>query len=197
MVKRILLILTTVLTLVVLTAHAQIATGGSYTITQSVIASGGGASSSVGPNIFSITGTGGQSLAGGPISNAPYNFFSGFWTSAALTITPAAPLSIRQGSAVINSQIATVNDPNQAANTLSVTATPLTGSGVAITGISIDGAGNVTANVVANCTAVSSTFTLNVMDNAAATGTATLIITVNGNAPPTLTYSSPQSAVFG
>src|SRR5437764_14305284 len=129
MVKRILLTLT-VLTLVVLTAHAQVATGGSYTITQSIIASAGGASSGVGPNIFSITGTGGQSLAGGPIGNAPYNFFSGFWTSAALTITPATPLSRQQGSAVINSQIATVNDPNQAANTLTVTAAPLTGSGV-------------------------------------------------------------------
>src|SRR5438309_1738920 len=149
MVKRILLTLT-VLTLVVLTAQAQIATGGSYTITQSIIASGGGASSGGGPNIFSITGTGGQSLAGGPISNAPYNFFSGFWTSSAGPIIAATALSRQQGSPAINSQIGTVSDATQAANTLSVTATPLTGSGVTITGITIDGAGNVTANVVAN-----------------------------------------------
>src|SRR5438105_1611494 len=192
MVKRILLTLT-VLTLVVLTGHAQLATGGSYTITQSIIASGGGSSSGVGPNIFSITGTGGQSLAGGPMSNAPYNFFSGFWTSlTGPSIVATVPLSRQQGSAAINSQIAMVSDPNQAANTLGVTATPQTGSGVTITGISIDGAGNVTANVVANCTAVNSTFTLTVTDNAAITATAMLTITVSGNTAPTLTYSSPQ-----
>src|SRR5437764_13042363 len=108
MVKRILLTLT-VLTLVVLTAHAQVATGGSYTITQSVIASGGGASSGVGPNIFSITATSGQSLAGGPISNAPYNFFIGFWTSAGPSIAAMAPLARQQGSPAINSQIAMVS----------------------------------------------------------------------------------------
>jgi len=48
------------------------------------------------------------------------------------TIAAAAALSRQQGSAASVSQIATVNDCNQTENTLTVTVTPLTGSGVTI-----------------------------------------------------------------
>src|SRR6059058_5288067 len=134
--------------------------GGPYAITQSVVANGGGVSSDAVNNKFSITGTSGQHSAGGPFSNLPFNLFSGFWTSAVPTITAAAPLSRQQGSAAINGQIATVSDADQTVNTLIVTATPLTGSGVTINNISVDVAGIVTANVAASCSATNSTFTL-------------------------------------
>lgn len=53
-------------------------TGGDFTITQSVIASGGGRQTTGGT--FSIDSTIGQPLAGGLISNPPFDLFSGFWT---------------------------------------------------------------------------------------------------------------------
>jgi len=67
-------------------ADAQIATGGNYTLDQSVIASGGGNSSS---GNFKIEGTAGQSAAGTRQINVPYNFYSGFWT-AQPTFAPTA-----------------------------------------------------------------------------------------------------------
>jgi hypothetical protein len=102
------------------------------------------------------------------------------------TITAAGALTRQQGSAASNSQIATVSDANQAANTLNVTATPLTGTGVTVSGISVDASGNVTANVVASCTATNSTFTLTVTNNQSATATATLTVNVTANTAPTL-----------
>src|SRR6201999_498428 len=70
------------------------------------------------------------------------------------TITAAAPLSRERGQAATPSTIATVSDPDQSLDTLSVTATSLTGSGVTVSGISVDASGNVTASVGADCTAI-------------------------------------------
>jgi hypothetical protein len=69
------------------------------------------------------------------------------------------------GAAASSATIATVNDVEDAENTLSVTATSVSGSGVTISGISVDASGNVTANVAASCTATTSTFTLTVTDS--------------------------------
>jgi len=103
-------------------------------------------------------------------------------------ITAAGPLSRQKGSSTINSQIATVSDAEQAANTLSVTATSLTGSGVTITNISIDANGNVTADVAADCAATNSTFTLTVTDNFNVTATDVLTVNVTADAqPPVIT----------
>ncbi|HVS81721.1 MAG TPA: LamG-like jellyroll fold domain-containing protein [Pyrinomonadaceae bacterium] len=113
------------------------------------------------------------------------------------TITAAAPLSRQQGTAAINGQIATVSDADQPANTLTVTATPLTGSGVTISNISIDVSGKVTADVAASCTATNSTFTLTVTDNASATATDTLTVNVTANTAPVLTYSPTYSVTEG
>jgi hypothetical protein len=112
------------------------------------------------------------------------------------TIAAAGPLSRQQASAAINSQIATVSDPNQAANTLNITTTPVTGAGVTVSGISVAAGGNVTANVSASCMATNSTFTLTMTDSQSASATATLTINVTANTSPTLTYASPQSTVF-
>jgi hypothetical protein len=106
------------------------------------------------------------------------------------TITAAAPL-VRQQGTNATSQIATVSDPFQPANTLVVTATSLTGTGVSINNINVDAAGNVTANVAANCVATNSTFTLTVTNNSAATATATLIVSVTPSVIPTITANGP------
>jgi hypothetical protein len=65
---------------------AQIAAGGAFTLEKSVVANGGGASSS---GSFSVTGTGGQSAAGTPAGNAPFSQNAGFWTGETLTPTAA------------------------------------------------------------------------------------------------------------
>lgn len=69
--------------------EAQIAAGGNYTLDQSVIASGGGVSSDTG-NIFSITGTFGQPIAGTTSSNAPFSISSGFFSPPFLAPTAAS-----------------------------------------------------------------------------------------------------------
>jgi hypothetical protein len=58
-------------------------TGGTYKIEQSVIAGGGGTSSSSSGNIFSVTGTTGQSAAGVLSSGGTFSLEGGFWTAAA------------------------------------------------------------------------------------------------------------------
>ena len=58
------------------TTNAQVATGGTYTLDQSVIANGGGTSLGTG---YKVEGTSGQSAAGGSLANGVYNVKSGFW----------------------------------------------------------------------------------------------------------------------
>lgn len=113
------------------------------------------------------------------------------------TISAAAPLTLTQGTTATAQVSATVSDLNQAANTLSVTATPLTGSGVTLSNISVDAAGQVTATAAATCTATNSTFTLTVRDQQNAMATATLIVNVTSNQPPTLSYSHPAPVLLG
>ena len=74
------------------TARAQIATGGSYTLDQSIVASGGGASANGGT--FSVDGTIGQSVAGGPQANPPFQIYSGFWSPDGAVVNPPADLSV-------------------------------------------------------------------------------------------------------
>ncbi|HEV8369321.1 MAG TPA: Ig-like domain repeat protein [Pyrinomonadaceae bacterium] len=111
-------------------------------------------------------------------------------------ITAAAAL-VRQRGANANGKIATVSDPSQDANTLNVTATPLTGTGVTINNISVDLAGNVNADVAASCVATNSTFTLTVTNNSFATATDTLTVNVTAAATPTITPGGPTSFCTG
>ena len=57
-------------------ASAQ--SGGQYTVEKSVIAGGGGTSAG---GTFSLQGTIGQAVAGGPSTNSPFSLRSGFWSS--------------------------------------------------------------------------------------------------------------------
>lgn len=67
---------------------AQTMSGGSYKITSSVQAGGGGTSTGSGNR--SIEGTAGQTAAGGPQANSPYSHDAGFWATTSMqpTSTP-------------------------------------------------------------------------------------------------------------
>lgn len=65
-------------------------TGGAYRIEKSVIASGGGTSSSAN---FTLEGTTGQAAAGGFVQSARFSVYSGFWTP--VFAPTAAMVSVR------------------------------------------------------------------------------------------------------
>jgi hypothetical protein len=106
-----------------------------------------------------------------------------------------ATLSRTQGNPATVSQIATVSDSDQAANTLSVTVTPLTGMGVTVGPVSIDVFGNVTASVWASCTATTSTFEVKAVDDEDGMTTSTLTVNVTANTAPTLSYTNKSLGV--
>jgi hypothetical protein len=68
-------------------ANAQISGGGNFTLEQSVIAAGGGASAGGG---FKVEGTSGQAAAGRRPTAASLQMQNGFWTAAPLAPTAAA-----------------------------------------------------------------------------------------------------------
>jgi alpha-tubulin suppressor-like RCC1 family protein len=126
-------------------------------------------------------------LTGVGIDNAP--------TINATTVTR------QQGSPAANAQIATVQDAEDAENTLTVRVeggTTATENGVTVSNLAVNAAGQVTASVVATCTASNANFTLTVTDSAGATANATLNVTVTANAAPTLgTYPNTMVAPGG
>jgi len=63
---------------IVLATAATAQSGGSYTIEKSVIANGGGTSTG---GAYSLEGTIGQPIAGGPANGSPVSLQSGFWNS--------------------------------------------------------------------------------------------------------------------
>jgi Carboxypeptidase regulatory-like domain len=67
-------------------AGGQVASGGTYSLSQTVIASGGSTSSG---GAFIVEGSAGQSVAGGSQQNSPFSVYSGFWTPAPLIPTAA------------------------------------------------------------------------------------------------------------
>ncbi len=62
----------------ILAAAGSAQSGGSYTIEKSVIANGGGTSTA---GAYSLEGTIGQAIAGGPAMGSPFSLQSGFWNS--------------------------------------------------------------------------------------------------------------------
>ena len=73
--------LTVVLSPYILSTNGQVATGGQYTLEQSVIANGGGRSTG---SIHALDGTSGQSAAGDALTGGRFIAKSGFWIPAAL-----------------------------------------------------------------------------------------------------------------
>jgi hypothetical protein len=72
----------TLLAIFLFSSATSAQTGGTYKIEQSVIAGGGGTSSSSAGNIYSVTGTAGQSAAGVLSSGGSFSLEGGFWTSS-------------------------------------------------------------------------------------------------------------------
>jgi CSLREA domain-containing protein len=118
------------------------------------------------------------------------------------TIQPQPPaitgatISRQRGTLASNLQIATVTDPQDYVAELIVTATPVSGTGVTINSISVDGLGNVNASVAAGCAATNSTFTLRVTNSSNLFVEATLTVNVTANSAPVLAYST-QTVAFG
>lgn len=109
------------------------------------------------------------------------------------TIASAAALTRRQDSpASAAVQIATVNDAETAANSLTVAVI----SGGTATGITVGSitntSGAIMATVAAGCGATSGTVRLQVTDGGSLTTTADLQVNVTANTQPTLTYLTPQ-----
>ena len=69
-----------------ITASISAQTGGTFEITQSVIAGGG---QPLAGGAFSIDGTTGQAIAGDELSNEPFVVTSGFWNYSPLPVTAA------------------------------------------------------------------------------------------------------------
>jgi hypothetical protein len=135
-------------------------------------------------------GTGFPRIIGGTVDIGAYEDV--FNTTPTIT---GATIASQAGSPASSSQIATVNDVEDDEDTLTVTATPLSGSGVTLSGISVDSSGNVTANVVASCNASNSTFTLRVTDNGNLFAEATFDVSVTSNPVPVLrTYPTTNVA---
>jgi hypothetical protein len=105
------------------------------------------------------------------------------------------------GSPAANSQIAAVNDAEDARASLTVTingGASATVNGVTVSGLSVNSSGQVTASVVANCTATTAAFTLRVTDGGGLFDEATLNVTVNSNPPPSLgTYPATSVTAGG
>jgi hypothetical protein len=128
-------------------------------------------------------------------------------TASATLLTNSAPaissntLAPQAGSSAASFTIATAVDPDQPVNALGVTIngnpTMASSNGVTVSGVTIAPSGAVTANISTTCPATSATFTLVVTDNENATGTGTLTINVQPNRPPTVTYTTPQTAPSG
>jgi CSLREA domain-containing protein len=113
------------------------------------------------------------------------------------TIT-GATISRQQGAPASISQIATVNDADQAENTLVVTVNggaSATVNGVTVNNISVDATGIVTASVVASCTAFNASFTLTVTDDAGASANATLTVNVTPDTVPPVIVCPPNQTV--
>ncbi|HNG30477.1 MAG TPA: FG-GAP-like repeat-containing protein, partial [Blastocatellia bacterium] len=106
------------------------------------------------------------------------------------------PLTISQGSNN-NLNIALATDPDQANNTLILSVTPLTGSGVSYTGFSSGIGGTNAAIVRASCTATNSTFQMTVTDNQGAMVSGVQTVNVTPNTAPTLGQYGNTALTFG
>jgi CSLREA domain-containing protein len=112
-------------------------------------------------------------------------------TSNAAPTISGATISRNASQPISNSTIATVDDFETGASGVTVTVTSANPSnGVTVSNI-VNTNGTITANVVANCSATTATFTLTASDgNLTTSGTLTVIVTPN--AAPSLQYPASQ-----
>jgi FG-GAP repeat len=137
-------------------------------------------------NAVGINGDGSNNSAQG--SGAAYVFVAFSNTNNQPSIL-AVNQTVQQGSVSANLQIATVDDVEDAKNTLAVTingGASATVNGVMVSGISVNAAGVVTADVAPACAAATGNFTLQVQDSGGLINQANLTITVTPNTLPLL-----------
>lgn len=137
-------------------------------------------------------------LAAGGFSNSDTVPFSG--AAFVFAINSNSPPGITAGSVSLtagtsaNATIATVNDSEDAAGSLSVSVQNANPSnGVSLSGIT-NSSGSIGAQVTAACTASDTSFTLRVTDSGSATADATLPVTITRVAP-TVTASVATAAM--
>lgn len=140
--------------------------------------------SGVNGSVNALAGVGGNLYVGGVFTSAgnkPSFNIARYLNNAPPAITAATNLLQRQAAAVSPIHIATVNDFEDAANTLVVTingAASATVNGVTISNLNIDVAGKVTASISIAVNASTATFTLRVTDSSGAFTETPLTITV-------------------
>jgi FG-GAP repeat protein len=114
-----------------------------------------------------------------------------FMASPTAPAISAVHVTLVEGAPASISTIARVSDPNQAADTLTVTVNgtaSATVSGVTISNITVDASGEVRAEIAAACRAATNFFTLRVTDSEGQSSEDTLNVTVTPDeVPPTLT----------
>ena len=111
------------------------------------------------------------------------------------TIVTAPELSLQQGSAPSNRQIATVSNYGGNGSLIVTVTSANPANGVTISNL-VNSDGNITADIVASCGASTATFTLQGSDGSS-TVSDTLTITVTANTAPVLTYQNQTVALAG
>ena len=121
----------------------------------------------------------------------------GAYEATNLPTISATSVTRQAGSPVSNSQIATVGDAVNGAGSVTVTVTSANPSnGVTISNIA-NNAGTVSADVIADCNASDTSFTLTATNSNGGTNTATLNASVTANTGPTLSYTNDSVATVG
>lgn len=187
-------------------SDSTVALGGSATVTPDAAPADNISVSSLTASAPGFSGTLNANLATGAITVANANSTGsytvsvtatdncGVQTTKTFTLTggagntpptiSGATISRSKGSTSAVSQIGTVGDANQSCASLSIAADPVSGSGVTLSGVSINAACQVLANVIIGCEATDSAFNLTVTDNQGATASSLLTFTLTNNTPP-------------
>jgi hypothetical protein len=135
------------------------------------------------------------SLANDDCNENAYDFAIQGTGNVPPTLAAQAGVSRERGAALSNSPIATVDDAEDAEESLIVSvssdgntfAATATHNGVTVNNLTVDSKGLVKADVVAACSATNASFTLKVKDSSQLTATATLSVAVTADRqPPTL-----------
>ncbi|HEY3040592.1 MAG TPA: FG-GAP-like repeat-containing protein [Pyrinomonadaceae bacterium] len=111
------------------------------------------------------------------------------------TIVTATDLSLQQGSAPSNRQIATVSNYGGNGSLIVTVTSANPANGVTISNL-VNSDGNITADIVASCGASTATFILQGSDGSS-TVSDTLNITVTANTAPAVTYQNQTVALNG
>lgn len=149
-------------------------------------------------------------VAQGPFENVSGNvtaFNGGTGNTATATLSTnqppqitAIPLTRKAGSQVGTVPIASVGDTEDTPTTLSAkinNSSSVTLNGITVTILSITAGGQVQANITTDCAAMTTTFTLSVIDSAGVTITTPWTVMIEPNQEPSLAYGSPQTVAAG